>query len=182
MAKLPSVFNAEKHAGRMGFNVIPKARYKARIIKSEMKKNKNTEGSQCVLQFKIVDGQHKGSIIFTRLNLINANEQAVQIANNELGTICDACKKPVVRDSEELHGIDMWIDVDIKPADANYPEGNVIKNYVALGKAKPAIGKNEESEEETEENEEVEESEEEEQEEPQSSTARRKPIFGGKKK
>ena len=192
MAKLPSVFNAEKHSGRMGFNVIPAGKYKSRIVKSEMKKTKDGTGTILVMQEKVVEGQHKGSILFIRLNLVNKNDQAVQIAQNELATICDACKKPAVKDSEELHGIDHYIEVGIKPADDNYPESNVIKNYLPLSKGKPTLSKSDDEENE-EENEEVEESEEndesseeneeeEQQEEPEPTPARRKPIFGGRKK
>jgi len=193
MAKLPSVFNAEKHSGRMGFNTIPAGRYKSRIVKSEMKKTKDGNGTMLVMHEKVVEGQHKGSIIFIRLNLVNKNDQAVKIAQDELATICEACKKPVVKDSEELHGIDHYIEVGIKPGDANYPESNVIKNYIAIGKGgptKPPKSSDEENEEENEETEESEENndsseeneEEEQQEEPEPAPARRKPVFGGRKK
>ena len=157
-----------------------------------MKKTKDGTGTILVMQEKVVEGQHKGSILFIRLNLVNKNDQAVQIAQNELATICDACKKPAVKDSEELHGIDHYIEVGIKPADDNYPESNVIKNYLPLSKGKPTLSKSDDEENE-EENEEVEESEEndesseeneeeEQQEEPEPTPARRKPIFGGRKK
>ena len=128
MAKLPSVFNASKHDGRMGFNTIPAGRYKMRIVKSEMKKTKDGNGQYANLTAKVVDGQHKGSVIFIRLNLVNQNDEAVRIAQNELATLCEACKKSTIKDTEELHGIDFYADVGIKPADSNYPESNVIKN------------------------------------------------------
>lgn len=132
MAQLPAVFNAESHKGRMGFNVIPAGTYKSKIVKSESKKTKAGDGTIYTLHEKITEGEFKGNVIFARLNLVNKNDQAVQIAQNELGTICDACGKKQVKETEELHGIEHYIDVGIKPADDNYPEGNVIKGYRSL--------------------------------------------------
>ncbi len=141
MAKLPAVFNASKHDGRMGFNVIPAGRYKMRIVKSEMKKTKDGKGQYANLTAKVVDGQHKGSVIFIRLNLVNQNDEAVRIAQNELATLCDACKKGAIKDTEELHGVDFYADVAVKAADSNYPESNVIKNYYTLEKGKAGAPK-----------------------------------------
>ena len=133
MAQLPSVFNANDHKGRMGFNVIPAGKYRAKLVKSEAKKTKDGQGQYWNLSFKITEGERKGSVIFTKLNLINKSDQAVQIAQNELGSICDACGKGSVRDTEELHGIEIEIDVAIKAADENYPESNTIKGYHKIG-------------------------------------------------
>lgn len=134
MSQLPSVFNAEKHSGRMGFNTIPKGKYKAQIVKSEMKKTREGNGQMLVLMFKVSDGQHKGAVIFRRLNLVNQNDMAVTIAQNELATICDAIGKKAVKDSEELHAKEMWIDVVVKDADGDYPASNDITNYTSLSK------------------------------------------------
>ena len=135
MSMLPSVFNAESHKGRMGFNTIPKGRYKAIITKSEMKKTKDhseTKGQYLSLMVKVVEGDHKGAIVFRNLNLVNKNDMAVQIAQNELATICAAVGKASVKDSEELHGKEMWIDVGVEEANGDNPERNTIVNYEAL--------------------------------------------------
>lgn len=129
MSKLPSVFNAKDHSGRMGFQTIPEGSYKMKFISSEMKKNKSTDGSHLSMMAKIVEGQHKGSVIFVRLNLVNQNEQAVQIAQNELGTICDACGKGKVSDSEELHGIEFWAKVKVEKGSGDNPDQNKITMY-----------------------------------------------------
>ena len=129
MSKLPSVFNAKDHGGRMGFQTIPPGWYKSQITKSEMKTTKNKEGKYLQIMEKVIEGQHKGSVIFTRLNLINKNDVAVSIAQNELGTICDACGKGKVEDSEELHGIPHWIEVVIEEGKDDNPDQNRIKMY-----------------------------------------------------
>jgi len=69
---------------------------------------------------------------------VNTNPTAVEIANKELATICDAVGKNHIEDTEELHGIPMTIRVKKTPATANYPEGNEINGYApAEGYAKP---------------------------------------------
>lgn len=129
MSKLPSVFNSKDHGGRMGFSTIPAGWYKAQITKSELKPTKAKDGKYLQLMEKVIEGQHKGSVIFTRLNLINKSDIAVNIAQNELATICDACGKNKVEDSEELHGIAHWIQVIIEEGAGDMPDQNRIKMY-----------------------------------------------------
>ena len=111
------------------FSAIPAGDYVSQIIKSEMKDTKDKKGQYLQLNHKILAGKFKGRLLFSRLNLVNKSAQAVEIANKELATICKAIGKVAIEDSQELHGIPMTLVVTIKPATANYPEGNNIVNY-----------------------------------------------------
>lgn len=132
MAQLPSVFRAQDHEAMDDFTPIPANEYISQIVKSEVKDTKNKDGKRLVMQEKILEGEYKGRIVFIGLNIINPNSTAVEIAHKELRSICDACGKAVVENSEELHMIPHKITVGIRPANANYPEQNVIKKYEAL--------------------------------------------------
>jgi hypothetical protein len=111
------------------FSLIPEGKYLAMIIDSERVATKKNDGYFILLTFKIVDGDFKGRIIRIRLNTENPNPLAVEIADKTLNTICKACGKFGVKDSQELHGILLHITVYItKPKDGYGPQ-NDIKFY-----------------------------------------------------
>lgn len=133
MAQLPEVFNA-KDSEKMGYDPVPAGWYLAEVIKSEMKKTKAGTGSYLNLMLKILEGEYKGRYLFTLLNLVNPNPVAVEIAQKELATICEACGIDEIEDSTELHGITMAVRVGIEEGTAAYPTPkNVIKAYKAEG-------------------------------------------------
>ena len=129
MATLPSVFNAAENDKMGGFEPIAEAWYLAEIRKSEMKKTKAGTGSYLTCQLVVLEGENKGRYIFNLLNLDNPNPVAVEIAQKELATICEACGIDQIEDSTELHGIPMAIRVVIKEGSGGYPPKNEIKMY-----------------------------------------------------
>ena len=132
MAQLPWAANTEENAATLDdYSPIPSGRYPAMIVKSEYKKTKAGDGSYLQLNIKIHEGKHKGKMVFDRLNLNNPNPVAVEIANKALNTICQACGKVGVQDSEELHGIPMTVTVRFKPETAANPASNDITYYAA---------------------------------------------------
>lgn len=135
--------------------VIPPQWVVAAIDASEVKPTKKAQDAiaypsaenaanrnDCLLQFtlKILEGEHKGRLLWTRLNIRNANEVAQRIAEEELAAICDAVGHPrKVVDSVTLHGKPMRVKVDVEPAKDGQPARNIVKGYEALGtKAAPA--------------------------------------------
>ncbi len=128
MAQLPDVFSASD-AEDTSFSILPSDWYVAQIIKSEIKETRDGNGKYIALQFRIVEGDYAKRIVFSNLNIVNKSEVAVRIAKSDLKKICDAIDLDTVSDTQELHGQDMQIKVTKKPATANYPEGNEIKDY-----------------------------------------------------
>lgn len=136
MAQLPNEFKAKDHEGLRDFEPLPAGMYIARIVESEMKQCKETakdpDGQYLKLTIRLDEGQkYAGRQLWVNLNLINKNEKAVEIAQNELASITTACGKSVVRDSNELHGIPMRIKVAVVPdgRGADFPPQNQIKKY-----------------------------------------------------
>jgi len=119
------------------FTPVPPNDYKVIIAKSEFKKTKAGTGHYLSLQMKIIEGEYKGRILFENLNLDNPNPTAVEIANKALNTICKACNKVGVQDSEELHGIPMIATVSITEATKTKPASNSIKFYAPVEGAAP---------------------------------------------
>lgn len=131
MAQLPSVFNAKENEKMGGFEPIPAAWYLLEIAKTEMKDTRAGTGKYLSIQFKVLEGEYAGRYLFGLLNLVNHNPVAVEIAQKELASICEACGIDELEDSTELHGIPIAGRVVIKEASGGYPPKNEIKAYKA---------------------------------------------------
>lgn len=131
MAKLPSSFNDADASDEFP----PAGEYLVEIVKSDMKETKSGTGQYLAVQFKILEGKNKGSIVFNNYNIINDNEVAVKIAIRELDKLCAALgkKRKDIIDSSQLHAIPFIIVLELRPADDAYP-GNVVKGYKPYGK------------------------------------------------
>jgi hypothetical protein len=139
MAKLPSQFRADEHDEMNDYTPIPADVYHCKIKDSDLVENSQKTGSFLKMVFEVASGEYKGRLLFTNMNLIHPNKQAVEIAEKEFAAICRAAGKITVEDSEELHGKELNVKVVIKPATANYPAGNECKNYSEVeGLAKPS--------------------------------------------
>ena len=131
MAMLPNVFKAEESTG--SYEPIPAGWYEAEVSKSEMKDTKSG-GKMLSVQLKIIDGEYEKRIVYANFNLVNANPQAVEIAQRELGNLIHACGFEEIEDSVELHGIPIAIRVKIQEGTAAYPEPrNAIAAYKPVG-------------------------------------------------
>ena len=115
---------------------IPAGEYVAHIVKTEFKQTRAKNGHYLSIQFKILEGDYKGRALFTNLNLDNPNPVAVEIANKELNSICQAVGKEGVEDSDELLQIPMLVTVKVTEGDAQYPPANETTGYAPLDGAK----------------------------------------------
>ena len=130
MPLLPNRANSKNNNEGMGdMTPIPAGDYIAHITKSEIKDTKAGDGKRLNLQFVVLDGKHKGRVIFVGLNIANPNPQAVGISMKELNSICQACGVSNVEESEELHQIPMGIRVGVTAGSEQYPPRNEIKAY-----------------------------------------------------
>ncbi len=116
-------FNATQHAPAVTFDLMPAGWYLAAIDESEIKPTQ-TGGQMLVLRFSIVDGYGKGQKFWKRLNIVNKNPKAVEIAFGELSAICGATGFQGINDSAELHNIPMNVKVKVNPAAGEYQASN----------------------------------------------------------
>jgi len=137
-------FNAANHEPNKPLDPIPSDWYDAMIDESEMKPTSAGNGQYLQLRFNILSGQFSGRKVFTRLNLINPNQTAVNIAYGDLSAICRAIGRMQIQDSAELHGQPMKIKVKLVPARGDYDASNEIKGYeninAQVGTGTPAGG------------------------------------------
>ncbi len=104
-------FNANEVEPSIGFDTIPAGKYQAVITDSEMKDTKSGTGKYLQLEFEVIEGDYKSRKLWARLNLENANPEAVRMARADLSAICRAVNVIQPRDSVELHNLPLTITV-----------------------------------------------------------------------
>ena len=122
-------FDASQVEPSVALQPIPAGPYIAIITESESKATKAGDGRYLQLTFQIIEGEHKGRLVWARLNLENKNQTAVEIARAELSAICRAVGVMKPNDSAALHNIPLEIAVGLKRRDDTGELGNVIKGY-----------------------------------------------------
>lgn len=125
MADLGFKFNSSEIADSK-FEPLPEGEYVGMFTESKMKDTKSGDGQYIEMRFEIVEGQYAGRILFERLNIKNKNEQAVEIAYQNLKQICECVNKTTIQNTEELHNIRLIAQVKI---DGDY---NRIKKYKSM--------------------------------------------------
>ena len=134
MPKLPNAFNPNEKEDMGTFAPLPVGEYAVEVNKTEYKQNSAETGHFLRIVFTVVEGEHKGRLLFSNLNLDNPNSDTVDRAERELATIAKACGvNTVIEDSDILHGKELIVDVIIKKATPNFPASNSIRNYQANG-------------------------------------------------
>lgn len=131
MASLGGNYDASNGETMGDTSVLPTGEYVAAIVKSERREAKAGNGNAYInLEFEVQDGPAQGRRFWTMLNLWNNNDTAVEIAQRELNSICQAIGKLRVSDTEELHSIPMIVKLGVKTD--SYGEKNVTKGYKPL--------------------------------------------------
>lgn len=122
-------FDANTVEPSSGFSPIPAGKYVAVITDDEMKDTRNGSGRYLQLTFEIVEGEYSGRKLWTRLNLENANMEAVKIARADLSAICRAVNVMQLQDTVQLHNLPMVITVRLKKNKETEEMQNEIKGY-----------------------------------------------------
>lgn len=118
-------------------DILPAGKYLAHIIKSEMTTTKKG-GQMLELELEVIDGPMARRHFWDRLNLVNANPQATEIAQRALSAICHAVGVLRVSDSEQLHFKPMMVSVKVRPASGDFPASNEVGGYEAASGQKAA--------------------------------------------
>jgi len=103
MANLGATFDAASVEPNAPLDPLPPGEYRVQILQSEMRATKAGTGQLLWLDMEVLEGPFQGRHIYDRLNLINPNPTAEEIAQRTLSAICHATGKLQVTDTEELH-------------------------------------------------------------------------------
>ena len=122
-------FDANQVEPTTAYEPIPAGFYPMMITDSEMKDSKSG-GQYLKLTIEVVDGPKKGRKVFTNLNLVNANQTAVDIARRDLSAICHAVNVLTPQDTQELHYKPFVGKVKVSPAQNGYEASNEMAGYL----------------------------------------------------
>lgn len=135
MADLGGQFDAESVDPLGDRTPVPAGKYRCIVTKSDWKATSAGNGRYLEFTFQIVEGEHSNRMVWSRLNLENHSQQAVNIARAELSSICRAVGKLKPRDTMELHDIPLVLSISVKPrADTGEPT-NEVKGYESVRQA-----------------------------------------------
>lgn len=136
-------FDASQVAPSVAPEAKPAGWYVCMATASEMKPTKDGAGQYLEFEFTILAPQeYAGQKFFDRLNLVNANPVAVEIAYKTLSAICHATGVIQVQDSAALHNRPLQLKVNLRPAGPS-ADGvvrdatNEVKGYKAIDGATP---------------------------------------------
>jgi hypothetical protein len=127
MANLGEVFDATTVEPLGAYEALPAGKYLAQIVSSEMRVTKDGMGKYLFLEVDLLEGKYTGRKLFDRLNLVNSNEKAVELARRTLSSICHATGVEKVKDSSQFHLVPFIADVKVRPAKGQYDESNSIR-------------------------------------------------------
>ena len=114
------------------FDVLPEGEYVVVITESEQKANKAGTGFYIKTTFQVLDGEHKGRLLWGQYNLSHQNADAVKIAKRELADICLAVNVPRPKSTGELHNLPLKIKVKVEERkDSPGEYQNRIKKYMS---------------------------------------------------
>lgn len=139
MVALPQTYNTADLPDTGGsLPLIPNGQYPAVIVASELKATKNNDGHYLALTVVITHGQYQGTEFIERLNIINKNIKAVEIAYKTLARISEAVgMQQTPSDSVQLHNKPFFIDVATEAGEA-YKDNSGVER---MGKDKSYIKK-----------------------------------------
>jgi hypothetical protein len=133
VANLGGTFDATQVQPNQPFEVIPPGKYVVQIVASEMKPTRDGNGQYLWFEMDIIDGEFASRKLWDRLNLVNHNQQAVEIAQRTLSAICHATGQLHVEDSEALHFKPMIATVKVRPSRTEngktFDASNEIRGY-----------------------------------------------------
>ena len=138
MASLGETFELSKmDQPSNSFEPLPVGWYDATITKAEIKATKSGTGKYISIRFDITGPTHQGRVVFTNINIRNANPTAEKIGREQFAAIMLAGGIPTATDSDHLIGASMKIDLGIERSE-EYGDKNNIKAYKALSGGIPA--------------------------------------------
>lgn len=135
MANLGQTFDANAVDPADSFEPLPAGDYMVVITDSEMKDTRSGTGQYLQLTLQVVDGPYHNRLIFDRLNLINPNQTAVEIAQRQLSQICHAVGILSVTDSAQLHNLPLVAKIAYRNGNDQYGPSNDVKGYRAADDA-----------------------------------------------
>tara|TARA_R110000772_G_scaffold13110_4_gene39159 strand:+ start:521 stop:1000 length:480 start_codon:yes stop_codon:yes gene_type:complete len=136
MAILSTPFLADDlPQGNIGvYEALPAGWYTATIAGCEMKQTKSGTGSYLAVRYDITGPTHQGRVIFSNLNITNANPKAEEIGRQQLRQLMEAIGLAKLADTDQLVNGNVKIKLKIEKSE-EYGDKNQVSAF-----AKPEGG------------------------------------------
>lgn len=123
--------NVEENTG--GFTVVPEGKYQVVIVGDSLKDTKAGTGKILELKVQIVDGEHRGTTVIDRLNIVNQSDVAQKIGQGQLKRICNLCGASYPpSDTSGLIGKPMQATIKVEEFTSN-KTGNLLQSNKISG-------------------------------------------------
>lgn len=118
------------------YEPLPAGWYTATIGGAEIKQTKAGTGSYIAVRYNITGPTHEGRVIFSNLNINNANPKAEEIGRQQLRSLMEAIGLAKLGDTDQLIGGNVKIKLKIE-SDPQYGDKNQVSGF-AKTEGKPA--------------------------------------------
>lgn len=116
------------------YEALPAGWYTATIAGAEMKPTKSGTGSYIAVRYDITGPTHQGRVIFSKLNITNANPKAEEIGRQQLRQLMEAIGLAKLADTDQIIGGNVKIKLKVEK-DEQYGDKNQVSAF-----AKPEGG------------------------------------------
>jgi hypothetical protein len=140
MAILSTPFLADDlPAGNSGnYEALPAGWYTATINGAEVKQTKNGTGRYIAVRYDITGPSYQGRVIFSNLNIENANPKAEEIGRQQLRSLMEAIGLAKLADTDQLLGGNLKIKLKIEKSE-EYGDRNQVAAFSRLDGAAPKV-------------------------------------------
>lgn len=138
------ILNGIKNAEATNFDPIPEGEYTVKVSKTELKDTKDMTGKYINAELSVLGPKFQGRKIFTRFNIRNNNEQAMQIGQRQLKELMLASGMTPeqiagFKDTDQLMGLTCNAKIIIREdKSGKYDPQNDVKRYLKLNTKTPA--------------------------------------------
>ena len=112
------------------FEPLPDGWYKAAVMDEELRTS-NAGNEMLNMTFEITEAEHEGRRVWNNYNLWHPKSDVVEIAQRQFSDLARACGLSNCRDSGELIGLLLDIQLKIEPGNGQYGPKNKIVAYRA---------------------------------------------------
>ena len=136
MANIADFSNRADELPEQEFQPIPDGWYQTEIKKAELKPTKDGTGEYINVQYSVLGPAHAGRVVFGMINVRNKNPEAETIGLRQLKELRAACGLAVLRDTDELVGRNVEINVKTQKSE-EYGDRNTVAKIRSAGGSSP---------------------------------------------
>ena len=141
MAMLGTPFiTDELPSGGGSYEILPAGWYTAAIAGAEIKQTKSGTGRYIAVRYDITGPTHQGRVVFSNLNIENANPKAEEIGRQQLRALMESVGIAKLADTDQLIGSNVKVKLKIE-RDEQYGDKNQVAAFSKQEGAAPASAK-----------------------------------------